>query len=60
MAEKYLPTPAEIRTMCLEIQSEWSEAERWKRAGHADGKPALEVQRVRVDGRGVCNRMQIA
>lgn len=32
------PSPAEIKRLCEAIQLEWSEAERWRRAGHADGK----------------------
>lgn len=30
---KYLPSPEEIRLACLEIQKEWSEKERRRRAG---------------------------
>lgn len=29
----YLPTPAEIRERCLEIQAAWSDRETWKRKG---------------------------
>lgn len=30
--ERYLPSQAEIRQLCLIIQTTWSEDERWKRA----------------------------
>ena len=31
MSEQYDPTPEEIRTMCLEFQAGWSDAERQRR-----------------------------
>ncbi|MEX0700461.1 MAG: hypothetical protein WD069_00040 [Planctomycetales bacterium] len=33
----YCPSPAEIRAACNEIQKEWSERERWRRAGYVRG-----------------------
>jgi hypothetical protein len=39
----YCPTPEEIAAECRKIQSEWSERERWRRAGYAEGRPAWEV-----------------
>ena len=35
---EYCPTPEQIRAECLDIQSEWSERERWRRAGYAAGR----------------------
>ena len=34
----YCPTPAEIRAECLVIQSEWSDAERMRRAAYSGGE----------------------
>jgi hypothetical protein len=39
----YCPTPDEIAAECRKIQSEWSERERWRRAGYAEGRPVWEV-----------------
>lgn len=36
---EYCPSPAEIRAACMEIQKEWSERERWRRAGYLRGMP---------------------
>lgn len=43
LPERYLPSPEEIRRMCLEIQKEWSPLERRGRMG------AYAVQRVAYD-----------
>ncbi|HUG91039.1 MAG TPA: hypothetical protein VML55_09410 [Planctomycetaceae bacterium] len=39
----YCPTPEEIAAECRKIQSEWSERERWRRAGYTEGRPLWEV-----------------
>jgi hypothetical protein len=39
----YCPTPEEIAAECRKIQNEWSERERWRRAGYAEGRPIWEV-----------------
>ena len=48
----YLPTPAEIRAECLEIQATWSERERAIRAGRMSVEdqtmPHWTPPRVRV------------
>ena len=36
----YCPSPAEIRAECLVIQSEWSDAERARRAAYPGGEVA--------------------
>ncbi|MBW3539738.1 MAG: hypothetical protein KY476_05660 [Planctomycetes bacterium] len=41
--DEYIPTPDEIRAECALIQAGWSERERWRRAGFADGYPGWEV-----------------
>ncbi len=44
----YDPTPAEIRAICWEIQSEWSERERQRRAGLIVGEEEYEPWTVPV------------
>ena len=39
----YCPTPEEIAAECRKIQGEWSDRERWRRAGYAEGRPVWEV-----------------
>jgi hypothetical protein len=39
----YCPTPEEIAAECHKIQNEWSERERWRRAGYSEGRPMWEV-----------------
>jgi hypothetical protein len=41
------PTPEEIRKMCEKIREGWSERDEWIRRGYTDGRPKLEVTRVR-------------
>lgn len=49
--ERRDPTQAEIRAACLEIQAEWSEAERQSRAcypgGESDPRP-LTIQQLKI------------
>ena len=35
---EYCPTPEQIHAECAKIQSEWSERERWRRAGYPAGR----------------------
>lgn len=37
-SNEYLPSQAEIRRACLEIQRTWTDAERRRRAGYAKGE----------------------
>ena len=39
----FCPTPEEIAAECRRIQSEWSDRERWRRAGFSEGRPVWEV-----------------
>ena len=49
----YLPTSHEIRRECERIQDGWSDRERQKRAGHADGRhwlpPVVDSQTLLPD-----------
>jgi hypothetical protein len=52
------PTPLEIRAACLEIQAEWSAAERMVRAGLAANSDAANLLHwtppaARLHGKGV-------
>ena len=39
--QRNLPSPEELQRRCLEVQSEWSDAERNKRAGANGNPPAM-------------------
>ncbi len=44
------PTPEEIRERCLQIQSEWSEAERESRSCYKSRPISMDAQRYQVAG----------
>lgn len=48
--KNYLPSPEEIAAACREIQAEWTESERRRRAGLADGSPSWRAPTVKVWG----------
>ncbi|MFG0336114.1 MAG: hypothetical protein ACF8TS_22370 [Maioricimonas sp. JB049] len=52
IAGEYIPSPEEIRATCREIQAEWSEAERRRRAGLH--QPAMHRANVRVYRTALC------
>lgn len=45
---EYCPTPEEITAECRQIQAEWSERERWRRAGYAEGQPTVRIPQCQV------------
>jgi len=52
IAGEYIPTPEEIQAACHEIQSEWSESERRRRAGLH--QPSMHRANVRIYRTALC------